>query len=411
MSGTLQNPARNVAAEVTGGRISAPPRVAIVTRRLWPLAGEAERDILQLASALLETDMRPTFITPRWQKHWAETTTLRGIPVQRLPWPATPGWGLLRYLFSLSRYLRQHRHLYDAVIVQGLRAEAYCALTSLPANIMPIILRAGEAGPYGEVAWQRQTRFGPRIAAKCQHAIAIMAAAPFVAEELRAANYSAARIQVFPPAVGSDYPPRNEDTREAARHAVAAVNHDLHVVGGAPVAVCISPLQRERGLETLIRSWVPVQHKWPHARLWIAGDGPERESLFRLICDLDLRYRVCLPGAFDHWEDLLQAADVLVAPAPQPSSSMVLREGLVSGIAAVACDQAEHRALIAAERNGLLYSPADRSSLSQSLFRLFENADLAKQLGSAAREQTELTSLNNESLWLRDLLTAERRFS
>lgn len=403
MSGTLQNPVRNCATNRSEEPIES-ARIAIVARRLWPLTGEAERSVLHFADSLLESGARPTLITPRWQRQWAERTTLRGIPLVRLPWPATPGWGLLRYLFSLSRFLRQNRQEFDAVVVQGMRGEAYCALTSLPANGPPVILRASEAGPYGEVAWQRQARFGQRIAAKCRGAAAIVAASPFIAEELRAAHYAADQVQVIPPQPALELPTRSEELRESARHAVAHVNHDLHVVGGAPVVLCVSPLQRERGLESLVRAWLPIQHRWPHARLWIVGDGAEREPLFRLICDLDLRYRATIPGSFDHWEDLLQAADIVVAPAPQPSSSILVRESLAAGLPVIASDQAEHRALVRHEQNGLLYSLTDRQSLTASLTRLIENEDLSRQLGATARESLRVDHDLCESRWLQRFL-------
>jgi glycosyltransferase involved in cell wall biosynthesis len=410
MSGTLQNPRQNIES-IADELPDQALRVAIVARRLWPLAGEAERDVLELAGNLQQLGIRPTLITARWQKNWAEQTTLRGIPLTRLPWPATPGWGLLRYLYSLTRYLRQHRREFDAYIVQGLRAEAYATLVAINQPGTPVILRATEAGAYGEVAWQRQTRFGNRIAAKCRQATAIAAGSTFIADELRSANYPAARIQVLPPTTTAEHLPRSEETRESARKALANVNHDLHVVGGAPVAVCIAPLQRDRGLENAIRSWAPIQHKWPHARLWIIGDGPEREPLFRMICDLDLRYRVVIPGAFDHWEDLLQAADVLIAPAPQPSSSAVVRAGLAAGIPIVASDQAEHRDLLTSDKSGLFYASGERGAMTQCLIRLFDNAELRDQLGGAARATHEQRQETNESLWLRNLLTAERHVS
>ena len=411
MSGTLENPARAAReiqpGEPASGERKRNPRIAIVARRLWPLAGETERDLLQLADGLQEQGAQPTLVTPQWQKNWAERTTLRGIALTRLPWPATPGWGMLRYLYSLSRYLRQNRREFDGVIVQGLRAEAFAALASLGTNGPPIVLRATEAGDFGEVAWQRQARFGGRIAASCRQAEAIVAASPFIAEELVAANYPPSRIHVFPPSVSSEHLPRNEEQRESARKALMTVNHDLHVVGGAPVAVCISTLQRDRGLEMLVRSWLPIQQRWPHARLWIIGDGPDREPLFRLICDLDLRYRVVIPGAFDHWEDLLAAADLLIAPAPQPSTSAVLREGLAAGMACIACDQPEHRTLIEPEKNGLLYSRADRGSLAQCIARLIENEELRLKLAAAAKAFSSKQE-TTESLWLRNWFAAKR---
>lgn len=408
MSGTLENPAGRCYERLPGERLEHSPRVAIVARRLWPLAGETERDVLQLAASLQQNGVRPTLITPRWQKNWAEQTTLQGISVTRLPWPATPGWGVLRYLYALSRYLRQHRDEFDGVIVQGLRAEAYAVIASFAQHGPPVILRASEAGPHGDMAWQKQSRFGSRIATQCQRAAAIVATSQFVADELLAANYPRSQIRVVSSAISGEHLPRSEEARESARKALATVNHDLHVVGGAPVALCIASLQRDRGLETAIRAWIPIQQKWPHARLWIIGDGPERENLFRQICDWDLRYRVVIPGAFDHWDDLLLAADLLIAPAPQPSSSIVLREALASGLAVIASDQPEHRQLITPEKNGLLYSLTDRSTLTQCYTRLIENAELRQSLGQAALAANSLSQETSESLQLRKLFAAER---
>jgi glycosyltransferase involved in cell wall biosynthesis len=408
MSGTLDNPARGLAEGLSDEHATSPLHIALVSRRLWPLAGESETSVLQLADRLHQGGAAPTLVTARWQPHWAERTTLRGMPVVRLPMPATPGWRMLRYVYALSRYLRQHRNAYDAVVVSGLRAEAYCALSSLRGSGIPVILRASEAGPYGEVAWQKQTRFGNRIAGRCKEAAAIVAASGFVADELHAFGYPNQRIHIRPPFISGDATPRNEETRQAARSAVAAVNHDLHVVGGAPVMLCISPLQRERGLDTLIRAWLPIQHRWPHARLWIIGDGPEREPLFQLICDLDVRYRAVLPGAFDCWDDLFRAADVLVAPAPQPSTSLVLQEALASGVPVIASDQAEHRGLISPERTGLFYSPTDKGALTHCLTRLLDNPQHRIQLGLAARDAHFSEPRNDESLWLREFLAAQR---
>jgi glycosyltransferase involved in cell wall biosynthesis len=412
MSRTLENPARSPSDEWPGDRpvdrTEKPQRIAIVCRRAWPLAGDEENGVLTLAGELSELGMKPTLVTARWQANWAERTTLGSVPVVRLPMPTTPGWQMLRYLYAFNRYLRQNRDAFDAVVICGLKAEAYCAIPTLQGSHTRVILRASEAGPHGDVAWQRRTRFGNRIATRCKEAEVFLASSTFVADELSAAGYPRERIHVGGPVVRGSSVPRNEDTRQAARTALAGVNHDLHVVGGAPVALCISPLQQDRGLETLIRAWLPIQQRWPHARLWIIGDGPEREPLFQLLCNLDLRYRVVLPGAFDHWDDLMLAADVLVAPAPQPGNSLVLQHAVASGLPVVACDQAEHRGFITSQRNGLLYAASERSSLSQGLSRLLDDADLRKQLADAALELHQNQPKNDESLWLRNYLAAQR---
>jgi glycosyltransferase involved in cell wall biosynthesis len=412
MSGTLENPLTGKPLEASAGPLHR-PRILLVSRRLWPLVGETEMGLLQLATDLRDAGALPTLLTVRWETQWAERSTLRGIPIVRLPWPTTPGWGVVRYLYALSRYLRRNHSQFDAVVVSGLRAEAFCALASLPkggspSNGPPVILRVSEAGTYGEVAWQQQARFGKRIAAKCQGASAFLASSPFVAAELQQAGYPSERVQVLPTSLAEFPIPRNEASRLAARRSLAAVNHDLEVTSSGQVALCLSLLQPGRGLETLIEAWVPIRHRWPHAKLWIVGDGPERDKLWRLISDLDLRYRVLIPGSFDDWSDLMQAADVLVAPAPQPAQSSVLRTALAAGLPVVATHQPEHAELIVDGQTGLLYEAGNRNSLVLAMTRLLNLPEFAALLGAAARRKSEQQSKKQESRWLLERVATHR---
>mgnify|MGYP003543231284 CR=1 FL=1 len=48
------------------------------------------------------------------------------------------------------------------------------------------------------------------------------------------------------------------------------------------MAHAIGRLTREAGFGDLIKAWRSVAARWPAARLWIIGDGPERARLERL---------------------------------------------------------------------------------------------------------------------------------
>jgi len=51
-----------------------------------------------------------------------------------------------------------------------------------------------------------------------------------------------------------------------------------------------------KGFDILISSFKEIEDQFPHLELWILGEGKERESLQKLINDLDLNNRVKLKG-------------------------------------------------------------------------------------------------------------------
>jgi phosphatidyl-myo-inositol dimannoside synthase len=72
------------------------------------------------------------------------------------------------------------------------------------------------------------------------------------------------------------------DTREFhPGHDGKAVRERLGLAG-RPVVVCVSRLVPRKGQDTLIRAWPAVRAAVPDAALLLVGDGPYRDSLWRL---------------------------------------------------------------------------------------------------------------------------------
>ena len=62
------------------------------------------------------------------------------------------------------------------------------------------------------------------------------------------------------------------------------------------VFIAVGRLSREKGFDRLVRSFLPVIQEYPDATLTILGEGPDRESLTRLVTSLGLEGKVFLPG-------------------------------------------------------------------------------------------------------------------
>ena len=158
------------------------------------------------------------------------------------------------------------------------------------------------------MAWT--ATLGSRIASRCQEARAIVATSNDLASELSQRGFAADRITVID-RTASIPPPRSPQARIDARAALAAVNYDLATTANTQVALAIGRLDVEHRFGDLVRAWRIVTARRPEARLWIVGDGPERERLYQQIGDLDQRFRALLPGTFDCLDELFQASDAL----------------------------------------------------------------------------------------------------
>lgn len=363
-------------------------RLALVTRRFWPLVGGAEMAMANLAAEFRRQGHSVRIVTGRWEKHWPLEMVHREVPVTRLPHPRTRGWGTLRYMYALSSWLSREKQNLDAVLVSMLKHDAYCAVGALQNSGVPVVLRGEGAGPGGDCVWQQTARFGMRIRKRCQGASALISPSDAIAQELFEAGYAPRRIVRIDNGVQIP-PPSNPNTRAAARAALGEANHDLRLEPHAPLAVYTGRLHPDKGLLDLVNAWRPIAERWPAARLWLVGEGPQREELFHRISDIDLKYRICLPGAFDDIEDVLQAADLFLLPSYSEGMSLSLLEAMAAGIPAIASDIPGNRALITHEQSGLLVPPRDVPGLSTAMVRLLEQPALRNSLGSQAREEVQ----------------------
>ena len=367
-----------------------PLRLVFVTCRLWPLVGGSEKVMAQLAVGLTGRGHRATILTAQWQPQWPRRIRLHELPVVRLPHAPKGGWATFRYLRALGGWLRRNRAEFDLVYVSGLRHEAYAAVRAVGGDV-PVVLRAERAGRGGDCLWQIDAACGRPIKARCMEAAALVAPSGAIRRELEAAGYPRARIHELPDGVPI-LSPRSAETRAAARAMLREAIAATEPLRGGPLALYVGPLRADRGLRQLVTAWESIVARWGDARLWLAGDGPDRKALGEQIDAMNLRHRVLLVGVFDTVDELFSAADLFVMPTLEGGGSLALREAMGAGLPIVAGDTPGNRAVLADGREALLAPAADPASLGAAIARLIERPDLAAQLGDAARRRAEAES-------------------
>jgi glycosyltransferase involved in cell wall biosynthesis len=329
-----------------------------------------------------------TILTARWQADWPAEIEHRKARVVRLPQPARRRFGTLRYMFALERWLRRHRDQFDLVYVSMLKHDAYAALGVARRRRLPVVLRAEGAGLIGDVHWQLEAPLGRRIKRRCMRADGLVAPSAAIQAELVAAGYHRDRIHLIPNGVPIP-PPRDADVKQRARRALAQINPSLALSPDVRLVVYTGRLHESKGLADLVNAWRVIVSRDSQARLWLVGEGPQRDALAEQISQLNLTGKVVLAGAFDSVDEVLSAADLFVLPSQEEGMSIALLEAMAAALPVVASDIAGNRQLIDDGVHGLMVPPGDANALAGAIQRLFEEPQIAERLGGNARARAD----------------------
>ncbi len=363
-------------------------RLLIVTPRYWPLADNTERGLATLAGALHGQGVSTTVLTAAWGPDWPSQVIHREIPVHRVPHPPQGGWHTLRFLRCVARWLRDHRGQFDLVYVANLRNEAYATVGALRREDVPVVLRAAEH----DAAWQQQARFGRRVKVRCQQADAIVVNTSRTAQTLVEAGYDRQRIHDIPWGVSVEQ--RSSAARIEARKALVAANHDLAADEVTPIAVCVTRLDNCSALRPLISSWKIIASRWPGAKLWLIGDGPQRHDVYDVIVNCGVHRDLFMPGSFDELSDVFQAADFCIAIDQTVAESPALLQAMAAGLPIVANGTDANCDLLHDNVQGLLVPSQDVPALTSAISKLLETPHLSARMSVAARQlATERHSL------------------
>lgn len=359
-------------------------RVAVVTRRFWPLVGQAEIAAADLAVALRDDGHQPIVLTAQWHKSWPRQFHYENIPVVRIVQPSLRVWGDWRYMRGVTHWLRDNQRNLDVVLIYGMRFDAVAAVGALGKSSTPVVLLAQSDDPN----WLAGARLGGLIRRSCRRADAIVAPEVETRDALIAAGFPAASLHLISPGVPLP-PPTRSDARRDARRALAIAWGGSHTSPLTPVALYVGPMEVDAGLLGLFAAWKPIVAHWPEAQLWLVGDGTGRAAIYDRIEQLQLSGRILMPGVAESFDDLLAAADVLVAPADDPQGSHYLLMAMAAGLPVVASDTPQHRRVLTNNECGLLYLSDEADEARALMERLFKQPSLASILGANGRKRIE----------------------
>ncbi|WP_195760637.1 glycosyltransferase family 4 protein [Agromyces kandeliae] len=148
-------------------------------------------------------------------------------------------------------------------------------------------------------------------------------------------------------------------------------------------------LQPEKRTDVGVRAFAASGLAGEGWTLDIAGIGPEREPLERLVAELGLAASVRFSGYRTDLPELLSRAGLLLAPCPVEGLGLTLLEAMASGLPPVAADAAGHVELLAGLDERARFAAGDPDAAGERLRSLAADPAARAALGVAARERQQ----------------------
>jgi len=402
------------------GTVSNPPAVCLLISAFHPRVGGGETHARLLGRELKALGTPVFVLTRRHDAALPAHDVVDGVPVERVGPAGAPRLGKYLMLPATLAALIRRRADYDILYVCGLRVLGISGMLAGLLLRKRVVLRAEACGEWSGAfitnsAPGEPVRLNPVVRALLalrnrlyRKADRFLAISRVIRDEFRAGGLPDARIATITNGIdlASFHPPAPE--------ARARLRAQLGV-SDAYVFAYAGKLNRGKGLEMLLRAWVPLAAREPRARLMLIGGGGTQF----LSCETELRSfvaanqldaSVIFTGYTDRVADHLHAADAFVFPSENEALGLALIEGMACGLPALASATGGILDIIEDQRNGRLLPVGDEQAWRDAMLELMANPETGRRWAEAgirtAREKFAIRAVAREHIDLFRTITA-----
>ncbi|MCK4971930.1 MAG: glycosyltransferase family 4 protein [Candidatus Heimdallarchaeota archaeon] len=149
-----------------------------------------------------------------------------------------------------------------------------------------------------------------------------------------------------------------------------------------PVIMTTRRLVVKNGVIFLARSFKKIIEKYPSAKLYIIGDGPEKNNIYHEVQSLGLEENVNFVGMVpnDSIPSFLSGADIVVVPSIVEASSISVLEAMAMKKPIVASDIPGIREITKKGEHCILVKSKDTSQLADGILRLLKDKETSERI-------------------------------
>ncbi len=331
-----------------------------------------------------QSDVKVKRVHYVWPTSWSRLGHARSLASDvRLKWHSYPLVALFALFTILHSCMEIVRRGADVVYAQWLIPSGFIGAIVSRLTGVPLVVSLHGSDVF--VAEQYKI-FRPAVRLVFRTARQVIACSGDLARRAVGLGLPRSTVTVVPYGVDTErYSPDSHSAQE--------LRDRIPIPESQDVVMAMGRLVYKKGFSYLLRAVPLVLPRCPNTCFIIAGEGDLRAELESLAESLGVREHVVFPGHIP-WGQTpghLARADVFVVPSVVDEAGNldglpnVLLESLASGCAVVASEVAGIPEVVRDDENGLLVPQKDERALADAICALLGDADLRKQMGSAAR--------------------------
>ncbi len=223
-----------------------------------------------------------------------------------------------------------------------------------------------------------------------RHANLLLANSKFTRTLLAEQGIPEEKIRVLHPGVDIDYFSPSSSRYNKGIEIIKKTYCDLNTI----LIVNVARLFPKKNHIRLIIAMAEIIKRGKPVKCVIAGDGPERERLERLIQSLGLSNQICLVGTLDRKQvrDLFRSADVVTLPSTlidghHESFGIVAIEAASCGKPVIVGSIGGQTDTVVHEKTGFVIDGDDTHAIDEAIEKLIEDRELSKKFGEAGRKR------------------------
>jgi sugar transferase (PEP-CTERM/EpsH1 system associated) len=179
--------------------------------------------------------------------------------------------------------------------------------------------------------------------------------------------------------------PNGVDTERFRPGRDSALRNTLGIANEEFVVGSVGRLDPVKNYEGLIEAARQLNREGHNVRLMIAGDGPERPRLERILRESPLTPRPLLLGQRADADHLYHVFDTFVLNSIAEGMSNVLLEAMASGLPIICTEVGGNVELVKHNHNGFLVPPNDSGALAAAIYQSMTSPDARKTYGESSR--------------------------
>ncbi len=172
------------------------------------------------------------------------------------------------------------------------------------------------------------------------------------------------------------------------RQGRAAARERLGIEADAFVISLAGVLRPRKGQHVLIDAFAQLADDFPHAVLFLAGDGSEMEKLQQQVQRLGLGDRVRLPGRVSPVHDVYAASDVFTMPSFHEGLCNACLEASFAELPQIVSTAGGNAEIVVDGETGFVVPKGDARALAAALRRYLDDPALAVAHGKAGFDRS-----------------------